>query len=568
METLQSGPLRFAVLCDSELIEAWQLAALDRLENSGAGQCVALVVRTPGQAKPKAKKRRRITPFTLYNLYSRGVRKRCTSNEAVSLAERFPEAARINAATERLPRARTAIAANSLAEIERLDLDFAIRLGFGILSGEMLSLPRYGVWSYHHGDPSEYRGQPPGVWEIINGAETTGAIVQRLNETLDGGSVLASATFPTCSGSYVRQLDNILWGSVPMLTWVAFHCRANRSLPAYPVEGLGPIYKKPRTADTFRLLARMAYSRIANVLASLFRHQHWSFSVVRKDVRKLITDGATFKVDELIEGADTRDDEGGYFAADPFIANSLDGDEIEILFERYRYRTGKGHIASVTHKPGEGFSPASDVLTTSGHLSYPFVYEWAGERMMIPESLEDGELKVYPLAEKSQPTEASSTLGVAALDPTILHRDGRYWMFYCGDDRNTELCIRFASQIEGPWTEHPANPVKIDVRNSRPAGGILAMGDELIRPAQICVPRYGQGVVFNRIVRLNELEFREEPVASIVPATKGRFRNGVHTVSATDDVFVIDHARVSFSPWEALREIQRKFRKLFVGRGA
>ena len=68
--------------------------------------------------------------------------------------------------------------------------DVVFRQGFGILKGDILNRPRYGVLSYHHGDPRAYRGGPPGFWEFLHGRSTAGMMLQRLNEELDAGEII------------------------------------------------------------------------------------------------------------------------------------------------------------------------------------------------------------------------------------------------------------------------------------------------------------------------------------------------------------------------------------------
>ena len=60
----------------------------------------------------------------------------------------------------------------------------------GILKGEILKLTKFGVISFHHGDNRFYRGGPSGFWEVFNNELSSGFIIQRLNDELDGGMVL------------------------------------------------------------------------------------------------------------------------------------------------------------------------------------------------------------------------------------------------------------------------------------------------------------------------------------------------------------------------------------------
>ena len=72
-------------------------------------------------------------------------------------------------------------------------------MGLLRIEDEYQQLP---ILSYHHGDPSSYRGRPAGFYEIFNGEKTTGIIVQRLSNELDAGVILAFAESKIVNFSY------------------------------------------------------------------------------------------------------------------------------------------------------------------------------------------------------------------------------------------------------------------------------------------------------------------------------------------------------------------------------
>lgn len=71
------------------------------------------------------------------------------------------------------------------------ETDLVIRHGFGILRGRILSGPKHGVLSFHHGDIREYRGAAQGFWNFVYDESTAGVTLQRLTPQLDGGQVVA-----------------------------------------------------------------------------------------------------------------------------------------------------------------------------------------------------------------------------------------------------------------------------------------------------------------------------------------------------------------------------------------
>lgn len=85
----------------------------------------------------------------------------------------------------------------NITKIHKLKLDLIIRCGTGILKGQILNVAKYGVLSSHHGDNRYYRGGPSGFWEVYNNSSESGFIIQRLNEKLDAGDVLARCNHVT-----------------------------------------------------------------------------------------------------------------------------------------------------------------------------------------------------------------------------------------------------------------------------------------------------------------------------------------------------------------------------------
>ena len=68
-------------------------------------------------------------------------------------------------------------------DIERIknkNLDVILRLGSGIIRGEMLNASKNGIFSFHHGDNLLFRGGPPGFWEVYFSKPLTGFIIQNL----------------------------------------------------------------------------------------------------------------------------------------------------------------------------------------------------------------------------------------------------------------------------------------------------------------------------------------------------------------------------------------------------
>jgi hypothetical protein len=96
--------------------------------------------------------------------------------------------------------------------------DVGIHLRVGIIKGEILNAPSWGVIGYHHGDLREYRGAGYGFWEFMNDEKTAGVTIQILTEDLDAGSILHFREVDISSATSFKQTRRMLVeASVPML---------------------------------------------------------------------------------------------------------------------------------------------------------------------------------------------------------------------------------------------------------------------------------------------------------------------------------------------------------------
>ena len=72
------------------------------------------------------------------------------------------------------------------------NIDVIIKFGMSFIKIDD-SLKNIPILSFHHGDPSKYRGRPAGFYELLGNADKSGIIVQRITNQLDVGHVLAFA---------------------------------------------------------------------------------------------------------------------------------------------------------------------------------------------------------------------------------------------------------------------------------------------------------------------------------------------------------------------------------------
>jgi hypothetical protein len=230
-------------------------------------------------------------------------------------------------------------------------------------------------------------------------------------------------------------------------------------------------------------------------------------------------------------------DGGLAYRADPFGFRRNNGDVV-IFHEAYDYRAGKGLIARAV---GDRVSTVREFPV---HAAYPYLFEHDGRRYCMPEQSESGGTKVFVVDDASLDlVDARVQLSdVPLIDGTVFAFEGLYWLFgtRADDNYNARLYAWYGETPLGPWRTHACNPIKVDITSARSAGTPFAFNGSLIRPAQDCSRTYGGAIVLNRITALSPTRFAEEPIGRIEPDRRSRYRDGVHTVSVSEGLIVID----------------------------
>jgi hypothetical protein len=420
-------------------------------------------------------------------------------------------------------------------------LDVAFRFGFRILRGDVLDIATHGVWSYHHGDNRVMRGGPAGFWEVMQGDDVTGSILQILTPELDAGRVLYRSWASTYKFSVWRNRANYYWKSA------AFAMRKLRELYEGGVAVLDDepqpplyrpysnrLYRGPGNLEMLGLLARLGSRIVRRGVLDAFHFGQWfvAYKIGAEDAPT-----TSFHDLKMLMPPKDR------FWADP-CAVEKDGTYF-IFMEEFLYETNKGHVSVIEIGPSGTVKPPVKVLERDYHLSYPFLFEWRGTHYMIPETGANKTVELYRAVEFPYRWELEKVLleDIRAVDATVEEVEGTWWMFtnlsFAGSSASDELYLFHADSPLGPWRPHPRNPVKSDVRSSRPAGRLFRRDGRLYRPAQDASVFYGYAIVINRIIRLTPTEFAEEEVSRILPRWRGDLERN-HTLNSAGRLTVID----------------------------
>jgi len=540
--------LRIGVMLDSYISSAWVARVIEDIQASGFAQVELVVLNTPPvQETPSFKKRlRNHWKLTLYHRYEQWDYKRNKvepdAKATTDLSTLLHDVPCITVHplrkgfTDRIPE-------DELESIRSHNIDVLFRFGFRIIRGGILSAAKYGVWSIHHDDNLEYRGGPPLFWEIYEQNPVSGTILQVLTDSLDGGHVIYRGHSSTDKSSLYRNRNPIYWKTAefPLRRLRDLHTRGIEyieSLPTYSEEApyTKGIYRTPDTLQMANFLAHRFYRSLRARLSPRLRgsQPQWFLAIRRRTPAHAFDDATGYKL--MLPPKDR-------FYADPFLFEK--GGKAYLFFEDLPYSEGRALISYCELNPDGTHGPIVEVLRRPYHLSYPFLFEEAGEIYMIPETKGNRSVELYRATKFPNEWALEATLlsDIYAVDSTIHQIDGKYWMFagissgrYSNCD---ELGIFFSDSLKGPWTPHPSNPVVSDVRRARPAGALFRDQGRLIRPSQDCAKAYGYAIVFSEIVTLTESEYEERPIARLGPDwVEGNL--GTHTYTRTGQFEVID----------------------------
>jgi len=242
------------------------------------------------------------------------------------------------------------------------------------------------------------------------------------------------------------------------------------------------------------------------------RRKEW-FSAWRYSVRE----AASCLPDTLQPPFQVVEGRPGMGYADPFPV-SWKGREFLFIEEILPDERGRLVVTEVVDGSLEPIAP-SVILDKPYHLSYPCVFQHAGEYWMIPESADAATVDLYRAVDFPWQWGHELTLvsGVRLVDTTPIHRDG-IWYFFASAQWTSEGRLFTAESLQGEWTEHPCSPLSADERRARSAGHLFTVGGRFYRPVQDCSTDYGMAVRLMEILILTPEHFEEREAAVITTA--------------------------------------------------
>lgn len=198
--------------------------------------------------------------------------------------------------------------------------------------------------------------------------------------------------------------------------------------------------------------------------------------------------------------------------ADPFLFEQ--SGVLYLFYEFQQGRYGRGEIRMRKTEDLEHWSDEVTILRENFHLSFPNVFEDHGDFYMIPETSNDGSIRLYKASggdlEHWSLYRTIMKDGRAWSDSDIYFKDGKYFLFSCIYSRKATQAHLFVSDsLDGDFSEHPSSPYSSDVSCARNAGRIFSYNGDLFRPVQDNTKGYGKQLSIMRIDEIGPDIYRE-----------------------------------------------------------
>ena len=107
--------------------------------------------------------------------------------------------------------------------------------------------------------------------------------------------------------------------------------------------------------------------------------------------------------------------------ADPFVL-SVDGDEVTLLVEDYRYAEGQGRISRIIVDRKRGAIVSCKTILRGGHYSFPAILRENGKVYLYPEQSGQGKLELYEYCPETETCEYVQTLSEEPLTDAIIYK--------------------------------------------------------------------------------------------------------------------------------------------------
>jgi len=431
-----------------------------------------------------------------------------------------------------------ALPANVIDKLNNEKIQVVIKFGMNLLKIED-NLSNLSVLSFHHGNPSKYRGRPAGFYEILNNEKKLGIIVQRLTNNLDAGTILAFAESKVVNFSYKKTSINYYSNSRYLLSKAIDNLLEKKEIK---IKKNGKIYKLPSNLIVLKFIFVVMINFYHRIIYGLFYEKKWKVAITKNklsfNVNKSITSNGLIEVP--IEKKYN-------FYADPFF--SFDNKSIRI--EALNKFTGLGELLDVSILNLKD----QKLLLSKKHYSYPLSFVFKNEEYILPEVASHSPQYFFSLRKDLKKKYFIKGLeNNRLIDATIVEHQKNWYLFF-GNQNNasTVLNLWVSKSPFSKFKVHPRSPIVLSPSLARMGGSILRLNNDLFRFGQNNEGEYGESISALKIDKLTPKEYSEKLIGSL----KMENYKGPHTININQNkkLIAFDYYSNKFSFFAGIRRV-------------
>lgn len=427
-----------------------------------------------------------------------------------------------------------------VTNIQKYDLDVILNFSNKIIKGNILKAAKYGIWSYFFGNKNLMHIYPHGFFAVMNENPLTlsGLIISKEGTSED--IVILQSYSSTYKHSVKINNNRVCWKSsgfvitkLNELSEKREHFYEKYQLAKQTAQDCNQPYETPSNYKMLILIFGFCKRLLFRKLQKLFYNDQWilayNFGTSNNPKEHLS------ELKNIIPPKDR-------LWADPFPVKYETN--YFIFIEELLFKENKGVISVVKMDNNGNYKPPVKILEKEYHLSYPFIFEYNNKFYMIPETSNNRTIELYSCSNFPYKWNFEKLIfsDIRAVDTTLFKIEDVWWMFanisINGASNDEELHIFYSKNPLSQWIPHKKNPVKSDVRSSRPGGRLFFYNDDLYRPSQNC-SKASLSITISKIEQINEEDFIEAKVAEISPKSyKNMLR--VHTLNNCDELTIVD----------------------------